>query len=66
MRVRSDACGFRSWKRSATVAFNTCKRDTHSSNLLATTMTFGMSEGNLKMIGEVLVVCRCELVKEFF
>lgn len=48
------------------VRLTTCKRSTHSGNLLATSMTFGVSEGNLKMIGEVLVVCRGELVKEFF
>jgi hypothetical protein len=29
-------------------------------------MTLGVSEGNLEMIGEVLVICRRELVKEFF
>lgn len=45
---------------------NTCKRGTHSSDLLAATVTFGMSKSNLKMAGEVIVVWRCKLVQEFF
>jgi hypothetical protein len=51
---------------SATAAFDTRKRGTHGSDLLAATMTFGMSKSNLKMAGEVIVVWRCELVQEFF
>ena len=66
MCVRSDAFGFRSWKMSAIVAFETCKGKTDSSNLLATAVAFGMSKSNLKMVGEVVVVWHRELIKEFF
>ena len=57
MHVRSDACGFRSWDRLVKVAFNTCERgSTYSSNLLAASVTFGVSKSNLKVVGEVVVV----------
>jgi hypothetical protein len=52
--------------RVSTNHVNICRCVTHSSDLLATTMAFGMSKGNLKMVGEVVVVCWCELIKEFF
>jgi hypothetical protein len=54
------------WKKSVTVAFNICKRVTHSGNLLATAMTFGVRKSNLKVAGEVVVVGRREPIKEFF
>lgn len=53
-------------KGQQTSRLNTCKRGTHSSDLLAAAVTFGMSKSNLKMAGEVIVVWRCELVQEFF
>lgn len=43
-----------------------CSENTYSSNLLATAMALGVSKSDLEMVGEVVVVCWCKLVKEFF
>lgn len=48
------------------VALDICKGGTHSGNLLATAMAFGVSKSNLEVAGEVVVVGRREPVKEFF
>jgi hypothetical protein len=39
---------------------------THSSDLLAAAMAFGVSDGDLKVACEVLIVLIGELVKQFF
>lgn len=63
--VQSDACDSQSWRKLVTAALEpwVC---THSSNLLATAVAFGVGQCNLKMVGEVVIVCWCELIEEFF
>jgi hypothetical protein len=48
------------------VVLKESRGDTYGSDLLATAVTLCVSESNLKMIGEVMIIHWPKFVKEFF